>query len=169
MERLRQHVKDRPDESALTEPSENIVPRPTVQDEGTAALELVYQAGDLIRDLESRVAETEARTQAIVLQTIDDLELANRYVHSVEEQRDSAFAALEEANIQVQEIEEALRQAESLLADNEVQLSPAELRANTAEALASERENTLTSVEAAIRVRLLDGRPGSSRDLAAAA
>jgi DNA repair exonuclease SbcCD ATPase subunit len=169
MERPRQHSYNGPDESASTELSEKIVPRPTVQDEGTAALELVHQAVELIRNLEDRATDAEARAQVIAQQTVDDLEFAKRRVHSAVAQREAALAALEEANVQVQEIEEALRRAESLLADNEVQLSTAELRANTAETRASEKENELMSVEAAIRVHLLDGRPGASRDLAAAA
>jgi hypothetical protein len=169
MKRPRKHVKDRPDESTSTEPSENIVPPPTVQDDETAALELVHEAAELIRSLQDRATETEAQAQTIVLQTIDDLEFANSRVHSAEAQREAALAVLEEASVQVQEIEEALRRAESMLADNEVQLSTTELRANAAEARASEGEKTLTRVEAAIRIHLLDGRPRASRDLAAAA
>jgi hypothetical protein len=97
------------------------------------------------------------------------MKVAKARVLSVEEQRESAMAALEEANSRAQEIEEALRLEESQLAECEIRLSKAELHANSAEAFASEAEETLTCVVAAIRVHLLEQRPESSRDLAAAA
>jgi hypothetical protein len=168
MKQFQRHVEDPAVGSASTELSEYRVP-PTIHAYGAAALEVVHQAAELIRSLEARATESETRARAIVLQTLEDMKLAEGRGRSAEEQRESALAALEEANFRVQEVEEALSRVESQLADNEVRLSKAELRAHTAEALASESEKTLTSVEAAIRIHLLERRPDASRDLAAAA
>ena len=118
---------------------------------GIAALEAVHQAVKLIRTIETRATETETRAEATVLQAIEDVKVAKARVVSIEKQRESAMAALEEANSRAQAIEEALRQEESQLADYEVRLSNAELSANAAEHLARDTEKTLTCVEAAIR------------------
>jgi chromosome segregation ATPase len=168
MTQFQRHVEDPAAGSASTELSEYRVP-PTIQASGAAALEIVHQAAELIRSLDARATESETRARVFVLQAIEDIKFAEGRVHSAEEQRESALAALEEANSRAQEVDEALSRVESQLADNEVRLSKAELRAHTAEALASESEKTLTSVEAAIRIHLLERRPDASRDLAAAA
>jgi chromosome segregation ATPase len=168
MERFQRHVEDPVAGSASTDLSEYRLP-PTIQAYAAAALERVHQAAELIRSLDARATETETRARVIVLQAIEDMKVAGGRVHSAEEQRESALAALEEANSRIQAIEEALSRMESQLADSEVRLSKAELRANTAEALASESEKTLTCVEAAIRTHLLERRPDTSQDLAAAA
>jgi hypothetical protein len=166
MKQVRRHAEG---PLAAYEPAERRVPPPELPDNGTAALEAVYQAAELVRTLEARATEAETRARASVLQAIEDMKVAKARVLSVEEQRESAMAALEEANSRAQEIEEALRLEELQLADYEIRLSKAELHANSAEAFASETEKTLTCVEAAIRVHLLEQRPESSRDLAAAA
>ncbi len=169
MKRLQRYAEGPAAGSAWSEPGERRVPPSAPQDYGTAALEAVHQAAELIRTIEARATEAETRARATVLQTIENMKAAQSRVLSVEEQRDSAVAALEEANSRAQEIEEALKREESQLADYEMRLSKAQLRANSAEAFASETEKTLTCVEAAIRIHLLQQRPESSRDFAAAA
>jgi hypothetical protein len=173
MELLRQHVRSNSDKPGSTEPSERPVPIPlnipnAVQNDETAALELVHQAAQLIRGMAKRVADTDAGAQAIYRQAIDDLKFANGRVHSAEEQRKATLVALEEANVQVYEIEKALREAESMLAAKEVQLSTAKLRANAAEARANEADKALVRIEDAIRIHLIDPRPDASRNVATA-
>jgi hypothetical protein len=165
----RRQLKDRSDEPATAELIEDLVPGPTVQDDGTAVLELVRQAAELIRNFESCAAEREAQAQAIVLQTIEDLKFAERRVHSAEEQREAFLVTLKEFSSKAQEIEEELRRSEALLAAYELRLSTAERHASGVEERAHETETTLMRVEHAIRIRLLERRPDASRDLAAAA
>jgi hypothetical protein len=169
MKRLQRYAEGPADGLALSEPGEHRVPPAALQVYGTAALEAVHQAAELIRTIKARATEGETQARVTALQAIEDVKVANARVLSAEEQREFAEAALEEANSRAQEIEEALRQEESQLADYEVRLSKAELRATTAEALANDSEKTLACVEAAIRVHLLDQRPAAPRDLAAAA
>jgi hypothetical protein len=169
MNRLQRYAECLADGSVWFEPGEHCMPPPAQQAYGTAELEVVRQAAELIRTIEARATEAETRARVTVLQAIEDMKLAKVRVHSAEEQRKSAIAALEEANSRVQEIEEALRREESQLADYEIRLSKAELHANSAEALASDTEETLTCVEAAIRIHLFEQRRQSPRDLVAAA
>jgi hypothetical protein len=169
MKQVQRHAEGPVAGSASYEPGERRVPPPALQVYGTAALEAVHQAAELVRTIMARATEAETRARVTVLQAIEDMKVAKARVLSVEERRESAVAALEEANSRAQEIEEALRREESQLADYEIRLSKAELRANSAEASASETEKTLTCVEAAIRTHLLEQRPELSRDLAAAA
>src|SRR5450755_2150071 len=104
MKRLLQHVKGHSDEPAPTEPSEHVVPHRTIEADGTAVLALVYQAAELIRNLEDRATDTERRAQAIVLQAIEDLNVAKDRVCSAEAQQEISLAALKETNAKAQEI-----------------------------------------------------------------
>jgi hypothetical protein len=169
MKQVQRHAEGPLAGSASSEAGERGVPPPALPDYGTAALEAVHQVAELVRTLEARATEAETRARASVLQAIEDMKVAKARVLSVEERWNSALAALEEANSRAQEIEEALRREESQLGDYEIQLSKAELSANSAEAFASETEKTLTCVDAAIRMHLVEQRPQLSRDLAAAA
>jgi hypothetical protein len=169
MKRLRRHVKGHSDESASTEPSEHVVPRRTIEADGTAVLALVYQAAELIRSLEDGASDTERQAQAIVLQAIEDLKLAKRRVHSAEAQQEVSLAALKETNAKAREIEDELRRSDALLAAYELRLSTAERLTSGAEERADEAEKVLMRTEDAIRLRLLDPRPAATGDLAAAA
>jgi len=169
MKRLRHHVESPADVPASTEPDEHPEPRGTIEADGNAVLALVYQAAELIRNLDDRATDTEGQAQAIVLQAIEDLKLAKHGVQSAEAQREISLAALKETNAEVQEIEEELRQSEALLAAYELRLSTAERNASGAEERANEAEKALIRIEDAIRLHLLDPKPDSSRDFAAAA
>jgi hypothetical protein len=169
MKRFRQHVKDYSDEPASTEPSEHVVPRRTIEADGTAVLALVHQAAELIRNLKDRATDTERQAQAIVLQAIEDLKLAKDRVCSAESRQEVSLAALKETNAKVQEIEEELRRSDALLAAYELRLSTAERLTSGAEERADEAEKVLMRTEDAIRLRLLNPKPAASRDFAAAA
>jgi hypothetical protein len=174
MESLRQHMQDHMAESTSIEPSEKVVrfrrdiPN-SVEIDGTAALELVYQAAELIRGVESRATNMEARARMLVQRAIEKLELAECRVHSAEAEQQAAMAGIHEANIRVHEAEKALKQAESRIAAAESQLSTAELCANTAEMRASDAEKALIRIEDTIRIHLLGQRRDASSNLAAAA
>ena len=155
--------------SASHEGGERHVAPAALQDYGTAALKAVHQAADLIRNIEARATEAETRARVSAHQAIADLKVAKARVLAVEEQRESAEAALEAANSRAQKIEEAFRLEESHLAEFELRLSRAQLRANSAEFSASETEKALTCVEAAIRIHLLEQRLETPQQLAAAA
>jgi hypothetical protein len=172
MEWLRQHKQDHVAQSTSIEPSENVVGfRRDIPNSarGTAALELVHQAAELIRDMENRATDRETHAQMLAQLAVDELELAERRVHTVEQERQAALVGLSEAEVRVQEAEKVLEQAESRFSAAEAQLSAAELHASTAETRASEAEMALIHIEDAIRTHLLGQRPDASSNLAAAA
>jgi hypothetical protein len=168
MKRFRQHVTGDAEESVSTEPGEPDLPG-AVEADGTTVLGLVYQAVELVRNLEDRAIDAERQLQAIVLKAIEGLNLAKQRVHSAETQRDIPLAALKELSAKAQEIEEELKRSEALLAAYELRLSTAERRADGAEVLAHETEKALLRFEDAVRLHLLDPKPNSSREFAVAA
>jgi hypothetical protein len=89
MEWLRQHMQGHIAEPASIEPTGNVVsfwrdPECSAKNEGAEAVELVYQAAELIRGVEKRATDMEARSRALAQRAIEKLELAERRVHSAE-------------------------------------------------------------------------------------
>lgn len=108
--------------------------RPSQHDTGAKALDLVYQAADVFRDIEERAQEFRARAEAA--------EQAQReLIVNAERRLQDVLTALEEAN--------------SRLATQQDQLIAVEFRAQSAEAEALEAKQSLALVEEAIRRRLL--------------
>jgi chromosome segregation ATPase len=174
MEWLRQYIEDYSEEPASTERSENVMRfrrdiLNSVENDGTAALELVYQAVELVRGMENRASDRETSAQRLVQRAIKKLKFAERRVHSAEAEQRAALAGVEEANVRVQAAEQALEQAETRFAAVEALLSTTELRANTAESRANQAEWAIIRIEDAIRIHLLGQRPDAFSDLAAAA
>jgi chromosome segregation ATPase len=103
-------------------------------DNGQSALDLVYQAAELVGNLQEESRQTEARAKNLCRSA------AERLRHA--EQR--AVAA-----------ESALSHAESRLSSAEARLCDADLRARNAEMRAHELDQALSRIEEAIRTRLL--------------
>src|SRR3982074_333396 len=86
---LRQPMEDNSDEPASTEPSENVerfrrdIPN-SVERDGSATLELLNQAVELIRGLEDRATDMEAHARRLVQRAIEKLEFAERRARSAE-------------------------------------------------------------------------------------
>ena len=145
---------------------------------GAAALDLVYQAAELIGDVENFAAEREAHAESLAKQAIEKLKIAEERVRSADSARRAAEADIivfkerveKELNVKLQEIENAMEQAASRLAATEAQLTAAEQQANAAELRATEAENALTRIEAAIQNQILSKRIGdpSKRSIKAA-
>ena len=145
---------------------------------GAAALDLVYQAAELIGDVENFAAEREAHAELLANQAIEKLKIAEERVRSADLARRAAEADVtafkerveKEFNVKLQEIENAMEQAASRLAATEAQLTAAEQQANAAELRATEAENALKRIEAAIQTQILSKRVGdpSKRSVKAA-
>ena len=139
------------------------------------ALDLVYQAADVIRADKLRAAETEAKTLAVAQRAINQLGYAEQQLRSAYEARRTTEARAHTAetavmmlNARAQELEKLLSEAQSLVSALQTKLSNAELRAENAERQATLAKQALVSVESAIRTQLIGERqPPTS--LAAAA
>jgi hypothetical protein len=105
-----------------------------VRNDGQSAIDLVYQAAEVVGNMQDHARQTEIRAQTLCRSAIEKLRLA-------ETRTDAA--------------ENALNLAESRIASAEARLCAAELRAKSAETRARELDQALTLIEKAIRMRLL--------------
>jgi hypothetical protein len=126
-------------EADLLDNAENILPFPQRQADsplsmGHSALDLVYQAAEAVSDIEDRARQSEARSQALCRDIIEKLRIAEKRAESAE----SVQCVIE-----------------SRLLSAETKLSAAETRAKDAEARARELDRALTTIEEAIRTKLL--------------
>jgi hypothetical protein len=128
------------DENRESEDSDNILNFPRgradrrVNDSGQSALDLVYQAAEVVGDLQDQARQTETRAQNLCRSAVEKLRLAERRAEAAES---------------------ALYLAESRISSAEAKLSAAELRAKNAETKARELDRALALIEEAIRTRLL--------------
>src|SRR5450631_3880095 len=178
---LRDHMRDYiTNHSALDSP-ENVLsfqrsPN-SKMNPGAAALDVVYQAAELIRDVDNYATERNARAETLARQAIEKLKIAHDCVQSAESRRLAAEAEIKEfsdrvgkeLSVKLQKVEEAMEQTASRIAATEAQLSAAKQRARTAEMRANDAENALKRIEEAIRSRILDKMPGNARRTAMAA
>ena len=111
-----------------------------VRNDGQSAIDLVYQAAEVVGNLQDHARETEIRAQTLCRGAIEKLRLAERRTEAAEK---------------------ALNIAESRIASAEARLSAAELRAKKAETWARELDQSLTLIEDAIRSKLLGESPSA--------
>jgi hypothetical protein len=134
------------EETVLAFPRRRIDP---VRNDGRSAVDLVYQAAEVVGNLQNHARQIEARAQTLCRSALEKFRLAERRAEAAEN---------------------ALTVAESRVASAEAKLSAAELRAKKAETRVRELDRALTLIEEAIRTRLLGENPGgyvSRRDAAA--
>jgi chromosome segregation ATPase len=146
---LRQHLRGLSDDAGPIERTEKILPFPdpparSPEDRGQETLELVHRAAEVIRGIEDRA-------RSLAEDAIEQLQLANNRIQSLEAERRAAEA-------RIQETEDALKRATSRIAAAEEQLAQAERIARAAETRAVETEKALVRIEDAVRTRLLGQR-----------
>jgi hypothetical protein len=127
------------DQDQGSEESENVLAFPRgrtepVRNDGQSAIDLVYQAAEVVGNIQNHARQTEIRAQTLCRNAIEKLRLAERRTEAAEN---------------------ALNLAESRVASAEARLSAAELCAKNAETRAHELDQALTLIEEAIRTRLL--------------
>lgn len=139
--------------------------RPSVSDRGVTALELVYQAADVFRDIEEHARETEERAQSLCNSAIAKVRRAEMRAEASEL---AHLTTRMEAEGKLSDASRALEQAQSRLDAKEDQLIAMEFRVQAAEAEAREAKQALALVEGAIRRQLLCERPKVDIGLSAA-
>jgi hypothetical protein len=140
--------------------------RSSAPDCGATALNLVYQAAEVIGSIEDRARETEARAQSLCRTAAERLTLAEQRMENAERERRELMMA---TDCKLQDASRALKQAQSRIAAVEDQLTAVEFRAEAAEAEAREARQALALVEEAIRRRLLCASPEAIGSLNAVA
>src|ERR1035437_5569742 len=171
---LPEHMRDHIANSSMVDSADNILnfqrPPYSAKNPGAAALDLVYQAAELIGDVDNYAAERQARAENLAKQAIEKLKIADDRVRSAESGRRAAEAEIKEfsdrvekeLSVKLQKVEEAMERTASPMAATEAQLSAAEQRAGTAELRANEAEDELKVIEEAIRYRILATMPRTS-------
>jgi hypothetical protein len=153
---------------ALVGRGENVLSfaRPTTPDNGTTALNLVYQAAEVFRSMEDHARETEARAQSLCKSAVEKLKFADQRIEAAERARRELIT---ETEWKLQDASRALTQAQSRIEAAEGRLTAVEFRAQAAEAEAREAKQALALVEEAIRRRLLCASPDAVGRLTAVA
>jgi hypothetical protein len=125
------------DENVFAFPRRPVEP---IRHAGQSAIDLVYQAAEVVGNLQDNVRQTEIRAQTLCRNAIEKLRIAERRTEAAEM---------------------ALNIAESRVASAEARLSAAELRAKKTETWAGELDQALTLIEDAIRSKLLGEGPSA--------
>ena len=141
------------DQDQELEESENVLPfsrerTEPVRNDGRSAIDLVYQAAEVVGNIQNHARQTEIRAETLCRNALDKLR---------------------SAETRAQAAENALNVSESRIASAEAKLSAAELRAKNAETRARELDQALSLIEEAIRTRLLGAGRKVRRSSAAAA
>lgn len=130
--------------------------RTSARDQGSVALNLVYQAAEVFSAIEDRARETEARAQSMCKSAADKLKFAEQRVEAAERDRRET---IDEADRKLQDASRALKQAESRITVAEEYATAAEFRAQAAEVQLQKLRQELALIEDAIRRRLLYANP----------
>ena len=112
---LRECIPDSSEDESSNDPRENVLSfrRATTnrpRHHGESALDLVYQAAEVVGDIEDRARDTEARARSLCKSAHEKLQLAETRAESAVS---ALRAAMNEANSKLQSASRALKKAES--------------------------------------------------------
>jgi len=171
MEWHRRQAQDQ--NGVFSEPTENVFSiRPpdtgSAKSEGSVALELVYQASEVINGIQDRANEMEARAKNLARDAMVKLQYSENRIRSLETERLAWEAAVNDADTRINEATFRLHETEKALQRTETRMTAAEVQLKAAELRASEAERALVRIADAIRTQLLGERRASGNLTAAA-
>ena len=143
-------------------------PRTGAESEASAAIDLVYQAAEVLQSIENHAAETTSRAHDLARQATEHLQLAEDRIRALNSAQKKCETDLQAANARADEAEQAMSATEAQIAEMASRVAAAEQRARNAEARAIEAEKSLIRIEDAIRSQLLARRPPVMKKLVAA-
>jgi hypothetical protein len=134
---------------------------------GAATLDLVTRAAEVIGNIDNYAAQKQARAEALVVQAIGKIKIAEDRVRSAELVRRAAQADIQEFkettekafSDRIEELKHATELAASRMSNAEAKLSAAEQRTKKAEMRAIEAEKALKRIEEMVRTRILPRLP----------
>jgi chromosome segregation ATPase len=166
---LREHMRDELAKAPSGGHAQNVVHFPAdaapPRNDPSTALDLVSQAASVIRGIEERAAESEARARSLAQAAVEKLERAEIRISDAETARIHAEDTLVRLSARLQEAERELARTQSRLVAAENRLAEAEHQLRAAEARASHADNAVGQIEDAIRAQIM----GLQRNLAARA
>jgi hypothetical protein len=122
----------------------------------TAALSLVYQAAEVIKDIENQASDAEKTSY-------QKLQIAYKRIEELEAELRSAQLCINEARVKLKESNELAKADKSRLDEAERRMCELEMRARTAEVQARENANSVMRVEEAIRTQILSRHQSSNK------
>jgi chromosome segregation ATPase len=126
-------------------------PPATAKNTCNAALNLVYQAAEVIKDIEDQASEVQKTAH-------QKLQVAKKRIEELETDLRAAQVCITDARNKLREAEETARAERSRLDAAEKRMCELEMVARTAEAKAKENASSVARIEEAIRTQLLARR-----------
>lgn len=164
---LREHMRAHMSNANVGGSTDNILiferPACAATNTDAAAQDLVYQTAELVEDVDNCAAERQARADALAVQVIEKLKIADDCVRSAEsakrtaEIKEFSDRVVKAFGAKVQKIETTLEQAVSRLAATEARLAAAEQRAKATKLRANGTKNALVRIETPIAMAVLIG------------
>jgi chromosome segregation ATPase len=157
MNRQREHMLGQFENAASGDHAQNVVPfsADTTQQRTSSALDLVSQVASIIRGLQERAAETEARARALAESALERLRQAETRTNDAETARARAEDMMARLSARLQEAERQLERTQGRIIAAENKLAEAEHQVRSAEARAIQAEKAVTQIDDAIRTQLL--------------
>jgi predicted nucleic acid-binding Zn-ribbon protein len=174
MNRLREHTLEQFENAPSGDHAQNVVQlsADTTQQRTSSALDLVSQVASIIRGLQERAAETEARARAFAESALERLRQAETRTNDAETARAQAEDTMTSLSARLQKAERELERSHARIVTAENKFADAEHhQVRSAEARATQAEKAVTQINDAIRAQLLglqrnltNGRANSTRD-----
>src|SRR5580693_1603039 len=157
MNRLREHMLEQFENAPSGDHAQNVVQfsADTTQQRTASALDLVSQVASIIRGLQERAAETEARARALAESALERLRQAETRINDAETARARAEDTTVSLSARLQEAERELERTQARTVAAENKLADAERQVRSAEARAIQAEKAVTQIDDAIRTQLL--------------
>lgn len=145
---LHAQMQKRMAECASNEASENVVrlhdSSSSTADNTQRALSLVAEAAHVIREIEERAAAVEAHSQALLSDTMAQLQAAKERIMLLESDRERAEICIRAFEAKVEEIQTIMAEADSRMRAAEERLSYAEMQAGRFAVRQGSRESVRT-------------------------
>ena len=159
---LHTHMQEHMAECASNEAGENVVrlhnSSSSTGDGTQRALSLVAEAAHVIREIEERAAAVEAHSEALLSDTMAQLEAAIERIKFLETERKTAEICIRAFEAKVEEIQTIMAEADSRMRAAEERLSHAEAQAGRFAVRAKEAEKALALIEEAVCTQLITKR-----------
>jgi len=157
MKRLREHMLEQFENAPWGDHAQNVVQfsADTTQQRTSSALDLVSQVASIIRGLQERAADTEARARALAESAVERLRQAETRINDAETARAHAEDTMAGLSARLQEAERELERSQARIVAAENKLADAEHQVRSAGARAAQAEKAVTQINDAIRTQLL--------------
>jgi chromosome segregation ATPase len=157
MDRVRKHMLEQFENALSGDQARNVVQfsADATQQRTSSALDLVSQVASIIRGLQERAAETEARARALAESALERLRQAETRINDAETARARAEDTTARLGARLQEAERELERTQARTVAAENKLGDAEHRVWSAEARAIQAEKAVIQIDDTIRTQLL--------------